>query len=158
MLTLWFDKKYSSEVWSIRHRLNDLSSLLLRLRLPSTTTRLPRNLIEYNNYKASELRTLLLFGHTIFAQDLHQMYYTHLLQLVLLMHLAESRRISLNQLPIIQQLSKYFVLDFPKLYTPRHVVQVVHSVIHIPATVKDFGPLTNFTTFNFEDVLGENFI
>jgi hypothetical protein len=73
------------------------------------------------------------------------------------MHLTESRRISLNHLPIIQQLSEYFVLDFPKLYTPRHVTQVVHSVIHIPATVKDFGPLTNFTTFNFEDVLGENF-
>ncbi|CAF1522861.1 unnamed protein product [Adineta ricciae] len=46
-------------------------------------------------------------------------------------------------------------MQFAELYTRRHVVQVVHSVIHIPATVKDFGPLTNFTTFNFESILGK---
>ena len=74
------------------------------------------------------------------------------------MHLAESRKISPNYLLIIQQPSECFVLDFAKRYTLRRVVQVIHSIIHIPATVKDFEPLPNFTTFNFEDILGENFI
>src|SRR5579871_1361458 len=128
MLRLWFDKKYASEKWSIKHHLRELSSLFLLLRLPSTTTRLPRNLLEYQSFKANELRTLLLFGHTIFAQYLKQEYYAHLLQLVLLMHLSESRKILPNQLSIIQQLSECFVIQFSKLYTPRHVVQVVHSV------------------------------
>jgi hypothetical protein len=33
--------------WSIRRHINDLSSLYLQLRLPSTTTRLPRKLLEF---------------------------------------------------------------------------------------------------------------
>ena len=154
MLTLWFDQDYYTEDWSIKSHINELSSLFLQLRLPSTTTRLPRKLLELKDFKASELRTLLLFGHTIFAKTLKEVYYSHLLQLVVLMHMAESREISPNHLSIMSQLSNSFVLDFAELYTARHCVQVVHSVVHIPATVMDYGPLTNFTTFNFEDILG----
>jgi hypothetical protein len=129
--------------------------LYLQLRLPSTTTRLPRKLLEFNQFKGNELRILLLFGHIIFSEILKPIYYSHLLQLVVLMHMAEAREILPSHLPIIQQLSNSFLLDFAKLYTTRHCVQAVHSIIHIPATIKDFGPLTNFTTYNFEDILGE---
>jgi hypothetical protein len=155
MLTLWFDGKYSAGNWSIKNHINHLSSLYLQLRLPSTTTRLPRKLVEFKKFKANELRILLLFGHIIFSGTLKPVYYSHLLQLVVLMHMAEAREILPNHLPVIQQLSKSFLLDFAKLYTPRHCVQTVHSIAHIPDTIKDFGPLTNFTTFNIEDILGE---
>ena len=155
MLNLRFHKKYSTQPCSIRNHLNNLSSLLLQLRLPSTTTRIPRNLLEYENCKANELRRLLLFGHTISSEILNRICYSHLLQLVVLIHMAEARSILPQQLYIIQQLSVSFVLDFAKLYTPRHCVQCVHSILHIPATTESFGPLTNFTTYNFEDILGE---
>jgi hypothetical protein len=111
-------------------------------------------LLEFKKFKANELRTFLLFGLLFFYKILKPVYYSHLLQLVVLMHMAESREILPNHLSIMVQLSNSFVLDFPDLYTPRHCVPVVHSVVHIPATVKDYGPLTNFTTFNFEDILG----
>jgi hypothetical protein len=154
MLKLWFDEDYSTENWSIRSHINELSALFLQLRLPSTTTRLPRKLLEFKKFKANELRTLLLFGHIIFSTTLKQVYYSHLLQLLVLMHMAESKEILPNHLSIMVQLSNSFVLDFAELYTPRHCVQVMHSVVHIPATVMDCGPLTNFTNFNFEDILG----
>ena len=138
----------------IKH-MKHLSSLFLQIRFPSTTTRLPRDLSKYKEFKANELRILLLFGHIIFAEVLGEVYYSHLLQLVVLMHMAESREIQPNQVSIIEQLSNSFVIDFAKLYTPRHCVPVVYSIVHIPQTVKDFGPLTNFTTFTFEDILGK---
>lgn len=45
-----------------------------------------------------------------------------------------------------------FVDDFP--YDSRYIVQTVHCVKHFAQTVKDFGPLSNYSTFNFENVIG----
>jgi hypothetical protein len=132
--------------------------MLSRLRLPSSSHYLPRKLVDFKKFKANELRTtLLLFGHAVFFKALKPVYYSHFLQLVVLMHMAESRDVLSNCVSVMQQLADSFVLDFPRLYTSRHCVQVVHSVIHVPATVKDFGPLGSYTTFNFEDISGKNY-
>lgn len=155
MLSLWLSLDYRSGPWSIRDNINELAELFHRVRLPSSTTRLPRALTEFPNYKANELRVLLLFGHVIFLNILPKKYYNHLLQLVCLLHLAESRCISSFKIKIIKKLSEEFVVSFSDLYTKRHCVQVVHSVTHIAATVQDFGPLTSYTTFHFEDQLGK---
>ncbi|CAF1463411.1 unnamed protein product [Adineta ricciae] len=155
MLKLWFDPKYSFEPWSIKCHMNSLSAQFAQLRLPSTTTRLPRHLNEFKTFKANEMRILLLFGFAIFAKVLRPTYYNHLLQLVALMHVVESRTILKMHLSMIQQLSLSFVAEFRDLYTSRHCVQVVHSVFHVSSTVEDFGPLPNFTTFNFESILGK---
>ncbi|CAF4467278.1 unnamed protein product [Rotaria magnacalcarata] len=155
MLDLWLNKKYRKENWNIVKHLKKLAELFSSLRLPSTTTRRPRSLLDYHKFKGNELRVLLLFGHRIFYRVLQQRYYNHLLQLVVLMHLAEKRKIDNVDLKIIQQLSRSFVVSFPELYSDRHCVQVVQSVLHIGDTVDDFGPMTNYTTFQFENDLGK---
>ena len=156
MLSLWLSPEYRYEPWSIHGNIEELTELFKRTRLPSTTTRIPRSLVQYSNFKANELRVLLLFGYAIFANILSKKYYNHLLQLVCLLHLAENRRIQDYDIDIIQKLGESFVISFSHLYTNRHCVSVVHSVVHIAATVRDFGPLTNYTTFNFENQLGRN--
>ncbi len=55
---------------------------------------------------------------------------------------------------IIENLGENFVIYFSHLYTACSCVPVVHSILHIAATVRDFGPLTPYTTFNFENLLG----
>lgn len=156
MLGLWLGHENRGESWYIGGELNALAKLFRCLRLPSTTTRIPRSLIEYRKFKANELRVLLLFGHIIFKSFLRKKYYDHLLQLVVLMHLAESREINSMEQSMIKRLCHSFVLSFPVLYSERHCVQVVHSAIHISDTVNDFGPLNHYTTFNFENDLGMN--
>ena len=156
MLRLWLAPEYRSESWSIYAHMEKLSKLFERVRLPSTTSRIPRSLSQYSNYKANELRILLLFGHVIFADFLPEVFYEHFLQLVCLLHLAENRRIRRDNISIMEKLGQNFVLQFSVLYTDRHCVQVVHSIVHITSTIRDFGPLTNYTTFNFEDQLGES--
>ena len=118
--------------------MKELSSSFLQSRLPLTTSRLPRNLLQYKKFKATELRILLLFVHIIFSQTLNEVYYSHLLRLIVLMHMAEAKQILPQHLPIIQQLSHSFVLHFAKLYTVRHCVQTVYSLSHRSVTVKDF--------------------
>ena len=155
MLGLWLASEHRKEDWYIGGALHELAKLFQCVRLPSTTTRIPRSLIEYRKFKASELRVLLLFGHVIFKRFLKEKYYEHLVQLVVAMHIAENRNISPDDRVKMKRLCHSFVLSFPRLYTERHCVQVVHSVVHIPETVEDFGPLTNYTTFNFESDLGK---
>ena len=77
-----------------------------------------------------------------------------MLQLVVIMHLAEGREITTVDQEMINRLCRSFVVTFPQLYTPRHCVQVVHSILHISDTVHDFGSVTNYTTFHFENDLG----
>jgi hypothetical protein len=152
---LWFDHDYRFEHWSISNRLDELQLVFRRLRLPSTTPRLPRNLSSYTKFKANEMRILLLFGHIIFKNVLKQKYYIHFLKLVLMMHLSESREIKPSYIDIISRLGNTFVVNFPMLYSARHCVQVVHSVVHISDTVYDFGPVHTYTTFQFENDLGK---
>ena len=34
------------------------------------------------------------------------------------------------------------------------MTSVIHSMVHVPESLKDFGPLQNYSTFNFESVVG----
>ncbi|CAF3320439.1 unnamed protein product, partial [Rotaria sp. Silwood2] len=54
----------------------------------------------------------------------------------------------------VDKLCYNFLIQFPDLYGERHNVQVVHSIMHLSESIRDFGPLTNYTTFNFESILG----
>ena len=154
MVGLWLSVEYRHEDWNVSDRIDELADLFHRVRLPSTTTRIPRSLKEYTKFKGNEFRTLLLFGHVIFKQALRKRFYNHFLQLVVIMHIAESRQIEQQDINLITRLSRNFVVTFARLYSVRHCVQVVHSVTHIAATVHNFGPLPNFTTFQFENDLG----
>jgi hypothetical protein len=154
MLGLWLSRCHRKEDWYIGANLTELTKLFSRVRFPSTTARIPRSLLDYHRFKANELRALLLFGHVIFKEFLKRKYYDHVLQLVVIMHLAEGREITSVDEEMINRLCRTFVVTFPQLYTPRHCVQVVHSILHISDTVHDFGPVTNYTTFHFENDLG----
>ena len=70
------------------------------------------------------------------------------------MHHAEASSIEYEDIDRISNLSNAFVRDFFILYGARHVVQVVHSLAHVGSTVANYGPLSSFTTFNFENELG----
>jgi len=155
LLRLWFDHEYRFEEWSISDRLHELQLIFRRIRLPSTTSRLPRSLHLYSKFKANEMRILLLFGYIIFKNILKKKYYAHLLKLVVMMHLSENRQIIPSYIDIIDRLGKSFVINFSKFYSPRHCVSVIHSLTHLSDTIYDFGPLHTFTTFNFENDLGK---
>lgn len=155
MLSLWLSRDHRLAPWSIHNHAQALAWLLQLVRLPSTTTPLPRSPTDYMNFKASELRVVLLFGYVIFDGYLPEKYHKHLLKLVCLLHLAENRRIRNRHITTMQHLGESFVVSFCHLYTERHCVPVVHSIVHLALTVRDFGPLTSYTTFNFEDRLGE---
>lgn len=127
---------------------------LKNIRYPSTTSRIPRSIIKCLKLKANECRTLLLIAYPIFARYLPPVQYQHLQKLAFGVSIGESSSISVEQLKEMEFLLDSFVDDFP--YDSRYIVQTVHCIKHFATTVKDFGPLFNYSTFNFENVIGEN--
>lgn len=119
---------------------------------PSTVARSPRTITKALKLKANECRVLLLIGYPMFRKYLPEKYYQHLQKLAFGIHIGESSNISFEKLDEMQTLLSSFVDDFP--YNQRHIVQTVHCVKHFSTTVKDFGPLSNFSTFNFEHIIG----
>lgn len=99
MVRLWFETQFRIENWSIGKHLHELQSAFHRL---------PRSLTSYSNFKANEMRILLLFGFIIFEGVLGSMYYNNLLQLVLMMHLTEQRKIIPSYVELISRLGKNF--------------------------------------------------
>ncbi|CAF3901686.1 unnamed protein product [Rotaria sordida] len=66
--------------------------------------------------------------------------------------IGESRNISPENINEMELLLSSFVDNFP--YPERYIVQNIHSVKHFATTAKDFGPLFNYSTFNFENIIG----
>ncbi|CAF1241937.1 unnamed protein product [Didymodactylos carnosus] len=132
----------------------DIASYLSSYKYPSTTSRIPRTILHHSNFKGNEFRLILSFGLPAFRLPMKIKYYHYFQLLVIAMQLAESRSIEPSTIPDIDDLLTKFLQQFPLLHTKRHNVQSVHSIEHIGATVQDFGQLSNYSTFNFESLLG----
>ncbi|CAF4588910.1 unnamed protein product, partial [Rotaria socialis] len=63
-----------------------------------------------------------------------------------------SRSISTKNLNDMEYLLSKFVDQFP--YPEQYIVQNIRAVKHFATTVCDFGPLLNYSTFNYESVNG----
>ncbi|CAF3413639.1 unnamed protein product [Rotaria sp. Silwood2] len=154
LLRLWFDKKYRKQPWNICDKLKVVDRYLSSIKYSSTTLRIPRSLSKYRRYKANETRNILLFGFSAFGAALPLKYARHFFLLVVAMHIAESRHIQRTQVEDIRLLLNRFLQLFPTLYTPRHNSQSVHSLYHVATSVNYYGSLSNYSTFNFESILG----
>lgn len=127
---------------------------LSSIKYPSTSIRIPRSLSKYKQYKANEARAILLFGFSGFCSVLPIKYARHFLLVVVGVHIAESRRIHRVQIEDIRRLLIRFLQLFPILYTSRNNTQSIHSLYHVATSVLEYGSLSNYSTFNFENVLG----
>lgn len=90
----------------------------------------------------------------MFCASMKLNYARHFMMLVMGLHLVECHTIPRKDIDSIRMLFDGFLRRFPELYTPRHNTQSVHSLNHVADTIKDFGCLGNYSTFNFESVLG----
>lgn len=151
---MWFHSKYRTQQWSIRQHIHNIETDLQRYRYPSTTARAPRTITKYYRLKANECRALLLIAYPIFKKYLKPIFYKHLQLLSFGLHIGESREITSSKLSEMKVLLEKFVYTFHFLYSKRHAVNTVHAVSHFYQTVKDYGPLTNYSTFNYESLIG----
>ena len=104
-------------------------------------------------WKASELRTFLLYIGVVVFKDLNFDQYINFLYLSIASRLLLSQN-QQNNLENIRVLLKNFVKSSIDLYGLGFVSYNVHSVIHIPDDYEKWGPLDHVSCFNFESYLG----
>ncbi|CAF1622336.1 unnamed protein product [Rotaria sordida] len=128
LLSLWFDRKWRTKEkpWTIQSKISNINRTLKLFCSPSTTVRIPRDLKYYDHFK------LLVFA----------------------LHIGENREIKYKDLETMHLLLNEHVKQFTFLYGERHCVKTIHSIIHFAETVRDYGPLQCYSTFNYESILG----
>ena len=130
---------------------------LLRLRLPREFSRQPRTIFELDRWKATELRSSLLYTGYIFLKgivscDMYELY----LKLTVAMNILHTendvrRNLLLN---FARELLLEFVRDSQQLLGQGFIVYNVHCMSHIPDDVEKFQSSVNeFSAFPYENHL-----
>lgn len=131
--------------------------LSLKIHVPLEINRKPRELSELARWKASELRSFLIYlGPLVLKNILHTAMYEHFL----LLHcgitiLLSKKHIEKIGTDLANEFISVFVNHCEKLYSKKFYVYNVHSLCHLSIDVDNYGPLDNFSAFCFENYLGK---
>lgn len=151
-LTLWLTVPGA---WNISAHESDIDNFMKNIAPSSDIGRLPRGVSDLSNWKASELRSWLLFYSLPCLQNIlpHE-YFQHWILLVISMFLLLQEEISESDLNIAENLLKHFVKDVSALYRDRDNVYNVHMLLHLVQYVRWHGPLSCNSAFTFENYNG----
>lgn len=157
LLTLWTAGKVG--VFRLPLKVKEKISkkiVVLGKQLPFEFNRKQRPLAELCRWKATELRTFLLYiGPIALKKYLPQSHYE------LFMCLSVAIRIlaipSQNELNIsyADSLLKYFLQQYKIIFGRVNVSYNIHGLLHLAADVRNLGSLDEYSAFKFENKLGQ---
>jgi hypothetical protein len=155
LLRLWM----SSRNLAVRLRSSKIDLLCERLvELRKHTciefARKPQSVRELASWKATELRlTLMYIGPHVFENILSEKFYQHFLCLHVAMRILACRELCVTRNAYAKSLMRHFVTVFELLYG-RHLISYnIHGLVHLPDDVLQFGPVDDFSGFEFENHL-----
>lgn len=132
-----------------------LNQRLLKIKNPSYISRRPRSLQNLKQFKASELRSLLIYYMPIITDKLlPKKYIDHFKLLSTSIYTLLQPSISNDELNITEEKLKRFVREFEEYYGIIHMTMNVHSLLHLVNCVRNYGPLWAFSMFPFESFNG----
>jgi hypothetical protein len=122
--------------------------------IPCEFSRKPRALRDIMRWKATEFRLFLLYlGPIALSNILPEPLLKHFMMLHVACRILTSRQFKRNW-DYANQLLVNFVGKASTLYGRECLVYNVHSLVHLAADVNNLGPLENFSSFPFENMLG----
>jgi len=137
---------------------SELSQKLLALNahIPSDFARKPRSLTELLRWKATEFRQFLLYtGPVVLRGILPEMLYNHFMLLFVAITILVCQKFASSFCDYANELLVLFVSEAEHLYGKEICVYNVHCLIHLANDVKNLGTLDDFSSFPFENKLGQ---
>ena len=123
--------------------------------IPLEFQRKPRSLSEYERWKATEYRQLLLYtGPVVLSQILPTALYDNFMLLSVAINIFLSPSICHDMCDYGHSLLLLFVEHFGQLYGEDKLSYNVHGLVHLRDEVKRFGHLDNISSFPYENYLG----
>lgn len=156
MLSLWFDISHRTKDWSIRNKIKEINERLLSIQPPNFINRMPQNLEDISQWKASELRSFLIFYSTAVLNGyLPSQFFEHFILLPPAIFLLLQDTISSHDLNKSRKMLQKFCLQMEELYEDRYLTFNLHCLLHLVDKVKDLGPLWSHSCFFYEDLNGD---
>ncbi|XP_057668135.1 uncharacterized protein LOC130901070 isoform X1 [Diorhabda carinulata] len=140
-------------------RVKMISERLLNLKnmIPVEFNRKPRSLNELNYWKATEYRMFLVYLGPLVLKDIVDLaIYENFLALHFSVSILLSQsHIEKFKIPFVRNIINVFIKHSKSLYGLEFMVYNVHLMSHLCDDVDLLGKLDNFSTFPFENYLGE---
>ncbi|KAL2103176.1 hypothetical protein ACEWY4_000044 [Coilia grayii] len=156
LINFWMRGKNSTR--QPTRAINAMSEQLVQLRpyIPKEFARKPRELNEFDRWKASELRQFMIYSGPLVLRDtLPNNLYDNFMLFSVAMFLLLTPKISDTMVSFAQRLLMAFVKHFGQLYGREEIVFSVHQMIHIADEYRQFGSLDNISSFPYENYLGK---
>lgn len=153
LIKLWMKGPLSVRLSS--HKIQILSDSIKSLKssFPCEFSRRPRGLDEIARWKATELRTFLLYvGPIVLKDNVSNECFKHFMSLNVAMIILLSSNFS-SYLQYARDLLKYFVDVFEKIYGSHLVSHNIHGLLHIADDYELYGPLDKCSAFPFENYM-----
>lgn len=149
-LFLWLDTSNHLEPWYIGTKTPLLDQKLLQVKPPKFIQRLPRSLKSRKQWKASELRSwLLYYSIPILKNILPDKYLQHWILLVVSINFLLKEQIDSCNIELSRSLLKMFHLDIQNLYSEQCYTFNVHQLLHLSSFVKKLGTALEFFCLRF---------
>lgn len=157
ILKLWFSSEFRSQEFSLHSFVDVVDSRIQRIKPSHFITRSPRTITDHLKFwKAAEVRSWIFYYSVPCIMDLLKpVYFYHYCALLEAMYLMCQSSISEADLQRSERLLNYYVFMFDSLYEARYVTLNMHSLLHLPQTVREIGPLWCHSCFAFEDANGD---
>ncbi|XP_061508321.1 uncharacterized protein LOC133392261 [Anopheles gambiae] len=152
LLLGWRDGKLGIKAWN-KQQIELIDKALDKIRQPSEVHRKQRPIKYIKYWKASECAFFLHYPAIAVLKDhLPQNVYKHFLLLFCAITIL-STRVYKQKWPLAGQLLDKFVADFPTVYNERYMTSNIHNLQHVFEDVDRFGPLSEISTYPFENML-----
>jgi len=156
LIKLWISGPLKTRCLSSQ-KIKNISKSLLNIRhfIPREFARRPREIQDFAQWKATELRQFLLYtGPVILQKELNFVIFSNFLTLHIAVRIL-CQKSTVENIEYADKLLKHFVECFIKIYGPEFASHNIHGLLHITDCVKQFGPLDTFSAFPFENFMKE---
>lgn len=156
LISLWMSGPLATRIG--RQAVDGISKKLVDVRefIPACFQRKPRQLSEYERWKATELRQLLLYtGPVVLIDNLPKELYDNFLLLSVGVGILLNPELSKSYSDFSHNILVSFVKHFGELYGSGKMSYNVHGLVHLKADLHRFGVLDNISSFPFESFLGK---
>lgn len=138
--------------WTLEEQ-DEISNLLLKIKLPIEINRSLRVLKYIKFWKGSEFRTFLHhISIPLLKGRITDSAYHHFKLFFMAVTILSSRYFQ-QHWQYAEMLLNQFVVEFSAIYDRSYLTYNVHNLVHVAADVKRFGPLPSISSFPFENKL-----
>lgn len=158
---IWFGSKNNKMDYYLGLKTKLINKRLTQINPYSEISRYPREITERNQWKANEwLNWLLYYSNPSLIQILSSKYYDHFQKLRKAIRILLGSGLTENKIRKSEKTLKKFVKQFQEYYGEKYMVYNIHLLLHLAESVRNFGPLWNYSLFPYENMNGylKNFV